>query len=147
MQVEIWTDGACLGNPGPGGWAFRLILKRGVSQEIIDVQSTRPYPLTTNNRMELRAILNALKKARQKGATPKDITVYSDSEWAIKCILREYDCTKDKTSEQYALLQKIWQLDPNEELSFIHVQGHQGLIHNEMVDKLARESIRFSLGQ
>jgi ribonuclease HI len=147
MQIEIWTDGACLGNPGPGGWAYRIIIKRGVQEKIIDGQSRRPYPLTTNNRMELQAILNAIKRAFKLNAKPDDITIYCDSEWAIKCILGEYNCCRDKTSEHCKLLQKILRLDSKKEITFIHVRSHRGLKHNEMVDKLARESIRSSLGQ
>jgi ribonuclease HI len=147
MQLEIWTDGACLGNPGPGGWAYRIIIKQGTKVKIIDGRSTRPYPLTTNNRMELRAILNAIHRAFKLRIKPTDITLYCDSEWAIKCILGEYNCCKDKSSEHCKLLQQIWKLDPKKEIGFKHVRSHTGLKHNEIVDKLARESIRFSVGQ
>ena len=82
MEVKIYTDGACIGNPGPGGWAA-VILTKSNKKEIFGGEK-----LTTNNRMELTATIKALEYCdtnEGEQLTLKEIKIYTDSTYAIKC--------------------------------------------------------------
>lgn len=124
---EIFTDGSCLDNPGgPGGWAFVEAGNPGV-ERAGRVEST------TNNRMELRAILEALQKF-DEGEAPK---IYSDSKYAIFTSSQTWDAEKNLD-----ILEDIWDEVNRTEATFDFVPGHEGHQHNERADELARDAAK-----
>jgi ribonuclease HI len=138
-MVEIYTDGACRGNPGPGGWAATL--RFGDSErELAGAEAT-----TTNNRMELTAVIRALEALKR----PVQAKVYTDSEYVrrgIKEWISGWKANGWRTSDRKPVKnQDLWQrLD---ELAALHeiewhwVKGHSGVPGNERVDRLANQAI------
>ena len=137
--LEIYTDGACRGNPGPGGWA--ALLKRGERfRELYGAE-----PLTTNNRMELTAVIRALEALRR----PVHARVYTDSEYVRRGItewLAAWKARGWRTAERTPVKnQDLWQrldaLAAAHTLEWHWVPGHAGVPDNERVDRLANEAI------
>jgi len=143
MKVRIYTDGACSGNPGPGGWAARLLLPND-SQEISGFEED-----TTNNRMELQAVVQAIKLALFLGY--KKIDVYSDSAYVVNAVkkgwIKRWSRNGWKTSRQEDVKNKdLWilllsLLKESKDIHLIKVAGHSGHEHNEAVDQLAKRQI------
>ncbi|HEX6959212.1 MAG TPA: ribonuclease HI [Ferrovibrio sp.] len=134
--VEIFTDGACLGNPGPGGWAA-LLRFRGSEKEL-----TGAEPETTNNRMELTAAIMALEALKR----PCIVALYADSRYVIDGAtkwLRSWKARGWKTADRKPVKNvDLWQrfeaaAQPHR-ISWQWVQGHAGHVENERVDVLAR---------
>ena len=141
-KVTIYTDGACSGNPGPGGWAAILI--SGSHEKEISGFSER----TTNNRMELTAVIEALKALKK----PCEVTVNSDSAYLINCFQQGWleqwkrnGWRKGKHKNEPVLNLDLWQeLDRLMQPHHIHwqkVPGHAGVHYNERVDLLATQQI------
>lgn len=135
-KVEIFTDGACSGNPGPGGWG--AILRYG-SRELELSGGENP---TTNNRMELTAVIEALKRLNQKC----DITICTDSKYVADAFLQGWiwNWMKNgwkKADKKPVLNPELWQELITEirkhEYKIIWVKGHAGHPENERCDKLA----------
>jgi ribonuclease HI len=137
--VEIYTDGACRGNPGPGGWAAVLSVD-GREKEIAGAEA-----LTTNNRMELTAVIRALESLRR----PVSARVFTDSQYVRRGITEWVTAWKARgwlTADRKAVKnQDLWvRLD---ELASAHriewhwVPGHAGVAGNERVDRLANQAI------
>lgn len=140
-KVEIHTDGACSGNPGPGGWGA-LLRCRGVEKELSGGEKE-----TTNNRMELTAVISALAALK----TSCDISLYTDSKYVMDGITRWLPNWKKngwKTSNKKSpvknvdLWQRLDELAGGHEIRWIWVKGHAGHAENERVDELARNAIR-----
>ena len=138
-EVEIFTDGACRGNPGPGGWAAVLSVD-GREKEIAGAEA-----LTTNNRMELTAVIRALESLRR----PVSARVFTDSQYVRRGITEWVTAWKARgwlTADRKAVKnQDLWvRLD---ELASAHriewhwVPGHAGVAGNERVDRLANQAI------
>lgn len=137
--VDIYTDGACRGNPGPGGWAA-VLSAGGREKEIFGAQ-----PLTTNNRMELQAVIEALSALKR----PLQVRLYTDSQYVRRGILEwlpQWKARGWKTADRKPVKnQDLWLL--LEEASAPHqiewhwVPGHAGVPGNERVDRLANEAI------
>jgi ribonuclease HI len=139
-SVIIYTDGACLGNPGPGGWGV-LLIYGSTRREL-----SGGYRLTTNNRMELTAAIRALEALKE----PCDVTLYSDSLYVIKGMRegwaqrwRANGWRRDKRSP--AVNPDLWGrlLELSEEqhnVTFDWVRGHAGHADNERADRLANEA-------
>jgi len=126
--VTIYTDGACRGNPGPGGWAAVLTCDERV-RELAGAE-----PQTTNNRMELQAIVRGLAAIRK----PCEITVLSDSRYAIGALTgNRARANLDLVGEAQLHVSRIAALGGR--VSFEHVNGHAGNPLNERCDRLARE--------
>ncbi len=141
IRVEIFTDGACSGNPGPGGWGA-LLRCRGVEKELSGGEKE-----TTNNRMELTAVISALAALK----TSCDISLYTDSKYVMDGITRWLPNWKKngwKTSNKKSpvknvdLCQRLGELAGGHEIRWIWVKGHAGHAENERVDELARNAIR-----
>ncbi|MFQ5628770.1 MAG: ribonuclease HI [bacterium] len=140
-KVEIYTDGACSGNPGPGGWA--VILKFGDN----DKELAGYEPNTTNNRMEITAVIKGLQALK----LPCEVDVYSDSAYLVNCFqqgwIEKWKRNGWKTSGK-KLVQNIdlWQtldsLKNEHKVTFHKVQGHAGHEYNERADALAVEQIQ-----
>jgi ribonuclease HI len=136
-QVTIYTDGACSGNPGPGGWAALLMFgeKR---REICGGEAD-----TTNNRMELMATIQALKQLKE----PCDIALYTDSkyvlqgytEWLPGWIKKGWKTADKKPVKNVDLWQALVENAAQHKITWHWVKGHSGDAHNDRVDWLAVE--------
>jgi ribonuclease HI len=138
-HVEIFTDGACRFNPGPGGWG--AILRSGVHEkEISGGERT-----TTNNRMEMMAAIEALRTLKQ----PSKITLYTDSRYlkdGISVWLPKWKRNAWKTADKKPVKNAdLWQALEKEaarhEIVWRWVEGHSGHPENERADKLARLAV------
>lgn len=137
--VEIFTDGACSGNPGPGGWGA-LLRAKGQEKELSGGE-----PETTNNRMELTAAIRALEALTR----PCAVLLYTDSKYVMDGIEKWMPAWKArgwKTADKKPVKnQDLWEeLDSQVQrhrVKFIWVKGHAGHAENERVDELARLAV------
>ncbi len=135
-NVEIHTDGACLGNPGPGGWAA-LLRHGGTEKEIAGGE-----PATTNNRMELMAAIMALEALK----SPCDVVLSTDSqyvqkgigEWLPNWIRRGWKTAAGEPVKNQDLWQRLDAAAKAHKVQWKWVKGHAGHAENERVDQLAR---------
>lgn len=143
-DVEIYTDGACSGNPGAGGWAA-LLRYGNIEKELSGGEVN-----TTNNRMELTAVIEALKALKK----PCNIVLYTDSryvmdgvnEWLPNWKLNGWRTANKKTPvKNIDLWQSLESLIENHKIKWIWVKGHNGHPENERVDKLARDQAKSML--
>jgi ribonuclease HI len=138
-KVDIYTDGACRGNPGPGGWAALLLFGEH-EREISGAD-----PATTNNRMELTAVIRALEALKR----PVEAAIYTDSQYVRQGVLEwmpNWKARGWKTADKKPVKnQDLWQtldaLLPNHQLEWHWVKGHSGNPGNERVDELANRAI------
>lgn len=139
-EVVIYTDGACSGNPGPGGWG--AVLMSGERRKEI----SGAEKLTTNNRMELRAAVEALAALKQSCA----VTLYSDSAYLINAFQQNWFAnwqvngwlnSKKQPVENADLWRHLLELNKQHRVTWVKVKGHAGNIENERCDVLAREAI------
>jgi ribonuclease HI len=122
-MIEIYTDGSCVKNPnGPGGWAFCII------DDNIDFIMSDGDSCTTNNRMELTAIIEALSSIK----SGSECTIYTDSQLCINCAIGKW-----KRKANLDLWEKYDILSQNKIIHFEWVKGHSGNKYNELVDNLA----------
>ena len=135
-HVDIYTDGACRGNPGPGGWGAILVF--GVREK----ELCGGEAMTTNNRMELTAAIKALSALKE----PCDVTLTSDSKYLIDAITKGWAVSWKahgwkKADKSPALNSDLWetllQLLETHHVSFVWVKGHDGHPYNERCDALA----------
>lgn len=139
-KVEIYTDGACSGNPGPGGWAAILVYGK-VEKELSGYE-----PQTTNNRMELMGAISGLEAL--KGACSVD--VYTDSQYVQKGITewvkgwkaRGWKTADKKPVKNEDLWQRLDAIASQHKVRWHWVRGHDGHEYNERADKLAVAAIR-----
>ena len=138
--VEIHTDGACSGNPGPGGWGA-VLRWRGRCRELSGFA-----PVTTNNRMELEAAINALESLKR----PMTVRMFTDSNylrqgitsWLPAWKARGWRTADNKPVKNQDLWQRLEQALGRHRISWHWVKGHAGHPDNERADELAREEIR-----
>jgi ribonuclease HI len=138
--VEIYTDGACRGNPGPGGWAALLI------HDQREKELSGAERLTTNNRMELLAAIRALEALKKPGTSAR---VYTDSQYVIKGIeewvaswkARGWRTADKKPVKNQDLWEQLDALAARHDLEWHWVRGHSGIPGNERVDALANRAI------
>jgi ribonuclease HI len=139
-QVQLFTDGACSGNPGPGGWAF--ILRHPATGK--ELESSGGERETTNNRMEMTAVIRGLEALKR----PARVEIISDSiyvgkgfsEWMPKWKLngwRRREGGQFKPIKNEELWRQMDELLAKHQVSFTHVRGHQGHPENERCDTLA----------
>lgn len=141
-KIEIFTDGACSGNPGPGGWAAILKYKDNVKK------ISGFVPSTTNNRMEILALINALSILKESC----EITVYSDSKYVVDSINKNWVLNwqknnwikKNKKVPNSDLWYTLLNLMKNHKINFIWVRGHSGHPENEECDKMAVFEIKYN---
>lgn len=135
-KVEIYTDGACSGNPGPGGYG--TILKYGKQTK----ELSAGYIHTTNNRMELMAIIKGLEALKE----PCKVTIYSDSRyivdainkgWLQSWIKRNWIRGKNEPVKNVDLWKKLAELMKKHKVQFFWIKGHNGISENERCDQLA----------
>jgi ribonuclease HI len=138
--VEIYADGACRGNPGPGGWGV-LLIHKDREKELSGAE-----PMTTNNRMELTAAIRALEALKKPGTSAR---VYTDSQYVIKGIeewvggwkARGWKTADKKPVKNQDLWERLDALAAQHSLEWHWVKGHSGVPGNERVDALANRAI------
>jgi ribonuclease HI len=139
MSVTIYTDGACSGNPGPGGWGVVLIYGKH-RKELYGGE-----PETTNNRMEMMAVIRAMEALKR---TSK-VDIYTDSvyvmkgisEWMKKWKQNGWRTAAKKPVKNVDLWQRLDQALQLHEVNWNWVKGHSGVPENERADELARQGI------
>ncbi|MBG0776663.1 MAG: ribonuclease HI [Desulfovibrionaceae bacterium] len=135
--VIIYTDGSCLGNPGPGGWAA-VLLSGDKRKEL-----SAGYRRTTNNRMEVLAAIAALEELKR----PCDVTLYTDSrylrdavekKWLAGWVRNGWKTAAKKPVKNQDLWTRLMPLLKTHKVRFHWVEGHSGDVENERCDELAR---------
>ena len=145
MQTKIYTDGACIGNPGPGGWAA-IILTEKDRKEIFGGEK-----LTTNNRMELTAAIKALEYCTKNEGTQlslKKIVIYTDSIYVKEGItvwINTWEKNNWKTADKknvknVDLWKKLKKLTQSNQVEWNWIKGHSENPMNDLADKLAKEA-------
>ena len=136
-EVSLYTDGACRGNPGRGGWG--AILVYGMYEK----EMSGGEPTTTNNRMELMAAISGLEALKE----PCSVTLYSDSKYLVDAFLegwiyswREKGWKRGKEAlKNPDLWERLYALTEIHDVKFVWVKGHNGHDYNERCDKLATD--------
>jgi ribonuclease HI len=136
MEVSLYTDGACSGNPGPGGWA--ALLESGSHRR----ELSGGEAATTNNRMELRAVIEGLEALRQ----PSKVAVYTDSAYIANAFAQGWVKNWQRNGWRTAgkqpvknrdLWERLIELTKQHDVRFIKVKGHADDERNNLVDRLA----------
>jgi len=139
-KVEIYTDGACSGNPGKGGWAAILIYKD--TEKII----SGGHDNTTNNRMELLAILSGLTQLKEQC----NVTVYSDSAYALNPFIKGWIYEwrlkdwkhKGNDRKNADIWKPLYDIVQKHKVTFVKVKAHSDNEYNNKCDKLAKDEIK-----
>lgn len=134
-KIEVFTDGACSGNPGPGGWGA-ILRTKGVEKELSGGEKD-----TTNNRMEMMAVIAALEALTR----PCNVIVTTDSQYVMKGMLewlpgwkkRNWMTAGKKPVKNVDLWQRMEKAASTHKLEWVWVRGHQGHAENERADQLA----------
>ena len=145
MEIKIYTDGACIGNPGPGGWAA-IILSENDKKELFGGEK-----LTTNNRMELTAAIKALEycyNQNKKQLSLRQIKIYTDSTyvkegitvWINSWIKNNWKTSDKKNVKNIDLWKKLKELTETNQVEWNWIKGHSQDPMNELADKLAKEA-------
>lgn len=140
LIVRLFTDGACSGNPGPGGWGVVMRWKD------IEKEMSGHEEQTTNNRMELTAVIRGIEALKK----PSKVEIYTDSQYVQKGVSEWLDGWKKrgwKTADRKPVKnQDLWEeldaLQGRHEISYHWVRGHAGHPENERADRLATAAIR-----
>ena len=144
-NLQIFTDGACSGNPGCGGAAALIIYLNGEEKEVLYSED-----MTTNQRMEIKAVIIAISEILKSPLPTENINIYSDSAYVCNCINQKWyknwlnngwrnskkEPVKNKNLWE-SLLEGISILEKEHKINFIKVKGHSENVMNERVDKLA----------
>lgn len=132
VDITIYTDGSALGNPGPGGYGVVMISgphRREISQG---------YELTTNNRMELLAVIVALEAIKSPKA---NVTIYSDSKYVVDAVEKRWvfswQAKQFKDKKNPDLWRRFLAVYPRHNVNFVWVKGHSMVLENERCDLLA----------
>ena len=144
-EVHAWTDGACRGNPGPGGWGVWL------SSGTHEKEMFGGEPLTTNNRMELTAVIEALASLRRRCK----VTLHTDSAyvkngitaWIHAWKARGWRTADGKPVKNIDLWQRLDALNASHDVHWRWVRGHSGDAGNERADALANRGVDQTLGR
>ena len=140
-EVTIYTDGACSGNPGPGGYG--VVLMYGAARK----ELSAGYRLTTNNRMEVLAVIRGLEALKE----PCRVNLYSDSKYVVDAIEKgwvekwqqnNWMRTKKEQASNVDLWERLLELLEKHQVNFIWVKGHADNPGNERCDALARLAIQ-----
>ena len=131
-MVELFTDGAAQGNPGPGGYG--LILRAGKHYK----ELSQGFELTTNNRMELLAVIVGLEQLKKPGTT---ITIYSDSKYVVDATeqgwIKGWQARGFKKVKNVDLWKRFIEIAKQHNVKFVWIKGHAGHPENERCDELA----------
>ncbi|MDA0241585.1 MAG: ribonuclease HI [Proteobacteria bacterium] len=139
QRVEMFTDGACSGNPGPGGWGV-LLRWNGTEKELLGGE-----PKTTNNRMELQAVIEGLKALKRHSK----VAIYTDSqyvqrgmtEWLAGWKAKGFKIKGGEMRPNHDLWIELDEISQKHDIQWHWVKGHAGHVENERADELARRGI------
>ena len=142
MKVKAYTDGACSGNPGPGGWGVYLVAENNVGKIIKEEFLYGKNIETTNQIMELTAAIQALENLKRKNV---DVTVFTDSKYVINGITKwifgwlknNWSTASKKPVANRFLWEKLFELTKKHHVKWVWVKGHAGVLGNEKADSLA----------
>ena len=145
MEIKIYTDGACVGNPGPGGWAA-IIVTENNKKELFGGEK-----ITTNNRMEITAAIKGLEYCNlqeEKQLSLKEIKIYTDSNYLKEGITNwikvweknNWKTTDKKNVKNVDLWKKLKDLVKSKQIEWCWIKGHSGDVMNDLADKLAKEA-------
>ena len=145
MEIKIYTDGACIGNPGPGGWAA-IIIFENEKKELFGGEK-----LTTNNRMELTAAIKGLEYCdtqEKKQLSLQGIKIYTDSgylkegitNWISNWEKNNWKTSDKKNVKNVDLWKKLKDLTKSKQIEWYWIKGHSGDPMNDLADKLAKEA-------
>ncbi len=143
-SIEIWTDGGCQGNPGPGGWAYVIHSAQGIGEKM------GFEALTTNNRMELTAVREALQELSMNSKWEGlPVTLSTDSQYVQKGITQwihawarnGWKTSAKKPVKNLELWSVLWELSRTLQLHWVWVKGHAGNEMNERCDFLVQQAI------
>ena len=140
-KVDIYTDGACLGNPGPGGWSFIIKYENGKTEEFNGSENH-----TTNNKMELTAAIKALTYIKEK----TKVNIYTDSKylkdgitvWINKWKLNGWKTSNKKDVKNSDLWKELDEKIKLHDIKWFWIKAHNENILNERVDVLAKKAIK-----
>ena len=141
MKYKIYTDGACSGNPGPGGWAAIIIVNNEIKDTFFGSEKN-----TTNNQMELMAPIKAIQKFKKKS----EISIFTDSTyvrdgitiWIKKWEKNEWKTASKKPVKNKELWKKLKNLSSKHSIKWIWVKSHAQDKYNNLVDELAQGAIK-----
>jgi ribonuclease HI len=148
VALDIYTDGGCSGNPGPGGWAYVMVQKTFQGDTVV-AEARGGEKHTTNNRMELLAVISALKALKTKNGLPRQAVVHTDSQYVQKGIsewIHKWKRNSWRTSDKQPVKnQDLWmELDAlarELSLNWEWIKGHAGNLYNERCDGLTQKAI------
>ncbi len=134
-HVVVFTDGCALGNPGPGGWAY--VMRNGRYKK----KESKGYYHTTNNRMELMAVIAALESIRDQHA---DVDIYTDSQYVARAFtegwIRKWRASNFAKRPNADLWRRLDALTDRLRVQFHWIQGHSGIPENEQCDRMAKQA-------
>ena len=141
MKYKIYTDGACSGNPGPGGWAAIILVNNEIKEMFFGNEKN-----TTNNQMELLATIKAIQKFKKKS----EISIFTDSTYVrdgITIWIKQWEKNGWKTASKKPvknkeLWKKLQNLSSKHSIKWIWVKGHAQDKYNNLVDELAQGAIK-----
>ena len=141
MKYKIYTDGACSGNPGPGGWAVIILVNNEIKEMFFGSDKN-----TTNNQMELLAPIKAIQKFKKKS----EISIFTDSTyvrdgittWIKRWEKNEWKTASKKPVKNKELWKKLKNLSSKHSIKWIWVKGHAQDKYNNLVDELAQGAIK-----
>ena len=141
MKYKIYTDGACSGNPGPGGWAAIILINNEIKEMFFGSEKN-----TTNNQMELLAPIKAIQKFKKKS----EISIFTDSTYVrdgITVWIKQWEKNGWKTASKKPVKNKeLWKklknLSSKHSIKWIWVKGHAQDKYNNLVDELAQGAIK-----
>ena len=147
-MIHIYTDGGCSGNPGPGGWAYLMMQESFQGQEVLAEQWGAEQD-TTNNRMELVAVISSLEALKNMDNAPNKASIYTDSqyvqkgisEWIIKWKRNSWRTSDKKPVKNQDLWQRLDTLAAEFTINWVWVKGHAGNKFNERCDFLTQKAI------
>ncbi len=142
MKVKAYTDGACSGNPGPGGWGVYLVAENSMGKIIKEDNLYGKNKETTNQIMELTAAIKALETLKRKNV---DITIFTDSRyvidgitnWIFGWLKNNWNTASKKPVANRLLWEELLELTKNQNVEWVWVKGHTGVLGNEKADSLA----------
>ncbi|MCL2600541.1 MAG: ribonuclease HI [Treponema sp.] len=147
-SLTIFTDGGCSGNPGPGGWAFVMVAETPAGNEVV-AERKGGEKSTTNNRMELTAVIESLRALKTMPDAPQGAVICTDSQYVQKGItewIRRWKQNAWRTSDKKPVKnQDLWmELDSlagEFSLGWKWVRGHSGIEYNEVCDRMTQQAI------
>ena len=142
MKVKAYTDGACSGNPGPGGWGVYLIAENDAGIVVKEETLYGKNRETTNQMMELTAAIRALESLKRQNV---NVTIFTDSKYVVDGITKwifgwlknDWSTASKKPVANRLLWEKLFGLTKTQNVEWVWVKGHAGMLGNEKADSLA----------